>query len=119
MSGERVQVGTVEITRHRVYPIDPLAREQALRTDVLVEPGTYPVFCQRGMTYYWQMTGTIDGMHEQLGDGAFGIRGGDVATPDEVVFYSRRFGADEWADILTKAAQPGSALIFHMESGQL
>ena len=115
MSEGRVQIGTVEITRPRVYPIDPLARGEITRTEVVVQPGEYPVFCRRGMTYYWQMTGTINGRSERLGDGMFTFGGGDRDTPDEVVFYSPRFGEDEWADMLRDAQLPGSALNFHLD----
>lgn len=115
MSGERVQIGTVEITRLRIYPIDPLARGEGLRTEVVVQPGRYPVFCRDRMTWYWQMTGTINGRNERLGDGMFIMRGGgDQATPDEVVFYSPRFGEDEWAAMLREAEGPGSALKFRV-----
>jgi len=116
MGDERVQIGTVEITRPRVYPIDPLARHDGLGTEVLVQPGEYPVFCRGGMTYYWQMAGTINGRSERLGDGMFIMRGGDLATADEVVFYSPRFGEDEWAAMLSEAEQAGSALKFRIEA---
>ena len=112
MGDERVQVGTVEITRPRVYPVDPLVPGHLARTEALVQPGTYPVYCRDGMTWYWQMTGTINGRSERLGDGMFIMRGGDLATPDEVVFYSPRFGEDEWAAMLSEAEQAGSALKF-------
>lgn len=115
MTSERVQIGTVEITRPRVYPLDPQARDEIVRTDVLVPPGGYPVYRRGGMTYYWQMTGTINGRSERLGDGMFTIGGSDVATPDEVVFYSPRFGPDEWGDMLSEAAGPGSALVFRID----
>lgn len=116
MSRERVQVGTVEITRLRIYPLDPMAHDDGLRTDVIVQPGEYPVFCLGGMTWYWQMTGTLNGRDVRLGDGLGILRDGDVATPDEVVFYSPRFGPNEWADMLSEAESPGSALRFHVET---
>ena len=116
MSEERVQIGTVEITRVRVYPLDPQARDEILRTEVVVQPGEYPVFCRGGMTYYWQMTGTINGRSERLGDGMFTMHSGDLVTPDEVVFYSPRFGPDEWADMLRESEGLGGALRFRIEA---
>lgn len=119
MSEERVRIGTVEITRPRVYPIDPYARDEALRTEALVQPGEYPVFRRAPFTYYWQMTGTINGREERLGDGLFIMNDGDLATPDEVTFYSPRFGEDEWADMLAEAESPGSALRFHIDAEEV
>jgi len=53
----RVQVGTVEVLRNRVFPM-PGSTLGAAET-VLVEPGVYPVFTEGGLVY-WEMNGRIN-----------------------------------------------------------
>lgn len=106
------QIGTARITRVRVYPLDPAARDDGLGTTVVVQPGEYPVF-RDGITYYWQMTGRINtGRGQRLGDGLFTLGSHDEGGGDEVTFYSRRFGPDEWADLLREMDVPGTAVEF-------
>ena len=108
----RTQIGTVRITRPRIYPLDPLTPDRFPGSSVVVEPGEYPVY-ETGFTRYWRMTGVLDENYQRLGDGMFASAGGDVRSDDDVVFYSRRFGPDEWTQLMTDcAADLDPALIF-------
>ena len=112
----RQQIGTVRITRTRVYLLDPMARaDDTLATTVLVDPGEYPVY-QDGISRYWRMTGTLNHQYYRMGDGAFAMNDGDVPSADEVVFYSRRYGPDEWEELLAGfEAEPDPRLVFQLE----
>ena len=95
-------IGTVEILRTRVYPLD-FEATNATRSEVVVEPGVYDLF-RDGFTTYWMMRGRLNTRHERMGDGMFGMRDGDRPSDIEVVFPSRRFGPDEWRDLLAEPA---------------
>lgn len=106
MVGEWEQVGTVEILRLRLYPIDPYS-DSVLRTEVAVEPGAYPVY-RRFDAYRWIMQGRINERQAKIGDGLFEMHGGDVPTGPEVQFSSAVFGAEQFAELLTEPeCQPG------------
>ena len=53
----RVQIGTVETLRNRVYPM-PGSTLGAAET-VLVEPGVYPIFLEGGLVF-WEMDGKLN-----------------------------------------------------------
>ena len=116
----RQQIGTVQITRTRIYQLDPWALERWNPATVVVEPGEYPVFLD-GFTRYWRMTGVLNHRSARLGDGMFTMHEGDVPSEDDVVFYSRRYGPDEWADLLAEFGRDADpALVFTLtgvESG--
>ena len=100
----RKQIGTVTITRTKVYNLDPSSPAigsagHGLATTVVVEPGEYPVF-EDGISRYWRMTGHINNQSRRLGDGFFTMNPGDEASDDDVVFYSARFGPDDWAALV-------------------
>lgn len=99
MKTEWNRVGTVEIMRFRVYPIDPNAQHDPLGTTVCVEPGVYPLY-RRFDAYCWIMTGQINERQAKLGDGLYEISQGDKPTGLEVQFPSRTYGPDEFADLL-------------------
>lgn len=107
----RTQIGTVTISRPRVYPLDPAALDSP--ATVVVPPGEYPVF-QDGLSRYWRMTGTLNHQRfNRLGDGMFSASASDAPSDDDVVFYSRRYGPDEWAELLSAvAAETNPALTF-------
>lgn len=63
------QVGTVEVLRARVYPLDPTS-DSVLRTTVYVEPGVYPVY-RKCDAYRWMMSGKVNERNEKIGDGLF------------------------------------------------
>lgn len=113
----REQIGTVQITRLRIYPVDPAARETSDTTMAAVQPGTYPVY-RDGTSHYWRMTGVISRLTvrpQDLGGGAFTLRVQDVTSDDDVVFYSQRYDPDKWADLLASfQAEADPALIFTM-----
>lgn len=95
------RVGTVEVLRLRVYPLDPESRDD-LRTTVLVQPGSYDVYSD-GFTTFWMMTGQINRRgFERMGDGLFAAVTGDAPSGVEVRFPSSRFGPDEWAAFLAE-----------------
>lgn len=97
----RIQVGTVEITRDRIYTLDPWLPEHVRETasTVIVKPGTYPVY-RDGLSTYWRMTGVLNHRHYRMGDGIFAMNSADVPSDDDVVFYSMRYGPDEWAELV-------------------
>jgi hypothetical protein len=113
------QIGTVQILRTRIYTIDP---EQdvtdILATSAVVEPGEYPVYRDRGATY-WMLTGRVNKRgFERLGDGLFAIQPGDEAGDEEVRFPSKRFGPSEFADLLAKpecVEGPARRLVFTLD----
>jgi hypothetical protein len=43
------QVGTVELLKVRIYPIDP-RNHAGDRTEMIVQPGTYPLYCDHGVS---------------------------------------------------------------------
>jgi hypothetical protein len=107
MSMEWEQVGTVEILRLRIYPIDPMAEDSPLRTYVAVEPGVYPVF-RKFDAYRWMMEGRINKRTAKIGDGLFEMNAGDMPTGPEVRFSSQVFGAEQFAEFLNDPmCQPG------------
>ena len=94
----REQIGTVRITRTRIYQLDPQAPDRFSPATVIVDPGEYPVY-RDGLSHYWRMTGVLNHDMYRLGDGMFSLSSGDERSEDDVVFYSRRPGPDEWADL--------------------
>lgn len=94
------QIGHVEILRQRIYNLDAECHCKTGST-VVVEPGQYPLYSD-GLTTWWVMRGKLNqrGIW-RMGDGMFGMRQSDVASEIEVQFPSRRFGSDEWADLLS------------------
>lgn len=112
------QVGTVEVLVFRVYPIDPANTGYGTtRTEVGVEPGTYPVY-RKFDAIRWMMTGRINERHAKLGDGLYQMGGGDKATGPGVTFSSPVFGMEEFQEFLAEdICKPGPAqrLVFNME----
>lgn len=93
-------VGTIELLRSRVYPLDAEATNNDTRSEVLVEPGTYDVFSD-GMTTFWMMRGNLNQRGAwRMGDGMFALNTSDSPSEIEVKFPSKRFGPDEWADLI-------------------
>jgi len=103
MKGEQMdeRIGTVEILVARVYPLDAEMGHEQLATTVFVKSGVYPLY-RIFDTRYWMMTGNVNSRgFTRFGDGMFGVR--EYDAPDdgpEVIFPSRRFGPDEWRDLL-------------------
>jgi hypothetical protein len=98
---ELTRIGTVEILRARTYPLDVEAHDD-IRSTVIVEPGVFDLFSD-GMTTFWMMRGQLNERGPwRLGDGMFSMSGGDRPSGIEVVFPSKRFGPDEWAELLTE-----------------
>jgi hypothetical protein len=108
----REQIGTVRITRLRIYKLDPWASDDFSPATAIVEPGEYPVY-REGLSHYWRMTGVLNQRHYRMGDGMFSMSEGDVPSDDDVVFYSLRYGPDEWEKLMTDFGQePNPALVF-------
>lgn len=95
------RIGTVEILRQRIYNLDAESHDE-MATTVIVEPGVYDLYSD-GMATFWMMRGHINRRGvERLGDGLFAMRSGDTPSDIEVVFPSKRFGPNEWADLLAE-----------------
>jgi len=110
------QVGTVDLLAVRIYPIDPKADVCDMDAPTAVEPGSYPVY-QDGDTRYCLWSGRINerGIHP-FGDGFFEVVAGDRPGDAEVRFPSRRWGPEEFAELLADpvcAEGPGQRLRFH------
>lgn len=94
------RIGTFEIMRLRVYNLDAESLGDGLRTTVIVEPGRYDL-CQDDMTTFVMLHGQINaGGSWRLGDGLFALNYGDVPSGIEVTFPTKRWGPDEWAEML-------------------
>ena len=94
------QVGTVEILRQRIYPIDP-HNTGPLRTEAVVEPGVFPVY-RKFDAYLWILTGQLNERHEKIGDGLFSMHSGDIPGVLQVTFPSPTFGAEQFAELLAE-----------------
>src|SRR4051794_21959974 len=94
-------VGTVEILRSRLYPIDPYNRDMGA-TEAIVEVGSYPLMFD-GYSHLWLMTGVLNGQLLRRGDGLFVATKAANAMPTniDVVFPSKLFGPDDWEEFLT------------------
>src|SRR5262245_16311382 len=93
------KIGTVEILRHRIYPLDAESRDE-LRTTVVVEPGIYDVYGD-GLSTFWLMRGHVNPRSiRRMGDGLFMMQPSDQSSDVEVQFPSQVFGPDEFADLL-------------------
>lgn len=93
------RIGQIEILRLRVYSLDAECHCPAA-SSVVVEPGQYPLYSD-GLSTFWVMSGKLNMRGPwRMGDGMFGMRGADFPSEIEVTFPSRRFGPDEWADLL-------------------
>lgn len=104
---EWTQVGTVEILRFRIYPLDP-QNQDMLRTEVAVEPGSVFPLYRKYDAFMWLMQGRINERTEKIGDGLFAMNNGDKPTGLEVQFPSMTFGAEQFEKLLADPAfQPG------------
>lgn len=107
MSDDWIQVGTVEVLRLRIYPIDPFSKLRTVCTEVVVEPGTFPVY-RKYDAFRWIMRGRINERNEKIGDGLFNMHSGDVPTGLEVQFPSPAYGPEQFAEFLADSlCQPG------------
>jgi hypothetical protein len=115
------QIGTVEILKARVYPLDAVSLTDE-RQQVWVEPGVYPVYKDYG-AIFWIMTGVLSygsGMFRKIGDGMFLVNSeGDERSDVEVKFPSRRFGEDQFktflrSDLAAREGHPDQRLRFRL-----
>lgn len=95
-----IPIGTIELLRLRVYGLDAECHCDAAST-VVVDPGEYPLYSD-GLSTFWVMRGRLNrrGIW-RLGDGMFSMQNADEPSDIEVTFPSKRFGTDEWANLLT------------------
>jgi hypothetical protein len=102
IAGGMKRIGSVEILKARVYPLDAEAHNET-RSTVVVEPGHYDLY-RDGLSTFWLMRGKLNQRGVwRMGDGMFGLYEGDSPSDIEVVFPSQRFGPDEWADLLASS----------------
>jgi hypothetical protein len=93
-------IGSVEVLRSRIYPIDPYNKDQ-LATEVIVEVGHYPLYFN-GYSHLWVMTGKLNGQFLRRGDGLMLAFKGANAFPLDITvqFPSKLFGPDDWRDLM-------------------
>lgn len=95
-------IGTIEILKTRIYPLDPVMGDEPRATTVVVEPDVYPIY-RNGISHFWLMTGPINtGRMHRLGDGIFTMLSADEPGGPIVTFPSRVFGPDEWTEFLAE-----------------
>ena len=106
------RIGSIEILRHRVYPLDAETSDHPRHTEVVVEPGTYDLFTD-GSDRFWMMRGRLNerGMSKEIGKGLFSMKIGDAPSDIEVVFPSKRMSPPAWTALL---ADPGFAERFRV-----
>lgn len=103
------QIGTVEVLRPRVYPIDPAVADRPLSATAWVAPGTFPVY-RKYDAVMWIMRGNLNERHAKIGDGLFSFTDSDVPTGLEVQFPSPTFGIEQFEAFLAEPiCQPGSS----------
>lgn len=107
-------IGTIEILNQRVYALDPDTPDPYL--EAVVEPGRYPLYEYAGAKF-WMMDGTLNmGGVQRMGDGMMIVAAGgaDVHSDIPVRFPSKRYGPDEWDDLLSHSVctegHPGQRL---------
>lgn len=99
MTTEARQIGFVEILYPRGYRANPYGHDHAY---IDVMPGKYPLFTEND-EYWWEMVGVDHVQFEDVGepgDGLFLVRGG-LETDPQVPVSTKRFGPEEWDDLLT------------------
>ncbi|HEX6968937.1 MAG TPA: hypothetical protein VF174_09045 [Micromonosporaceae bacterium] len=102
------RIGTVQILRDRIYSLDP-ENHALTATTVLVAPGTFDLYDDDGARF-WLMRGRLNKRGTwRMGDGLFALYQWDEPSDVEVTFPSRRFGPDEWTEMLsTPSATEGA-----------
>lgn len=91
-------IGTVTLLRPRLYPIDP-SYNSPNATTVAVPEGPYPLRRGRAGERLWIMQGNL--LLSRLGDGLFMVgEPADLVTELMVLFPSKVYGPDEWADFV-------------------
>lgn len=93
------QIGTVEVLRLRMVPLDATSDATSPGIRIIVEPGRYPLYSD-GFSHLWVMSGRIDGNSIRRGDGLFALTGGDNPIDVWVQAPSRVFGPDEFKELL-------------------
>ncbi|WP_043654464.1 hypothetical protein [Nocardia thailandica] len=97
------EIGTVEILKWRIYPLDAALADEPLATHVSVQPGIYPLY-READAFFWLMTGQINVRGaRKIGDGLFDLSAGDGGRGPQVTFPSKTFGRKEFHDLLGDA----------------
>jgi hypothetical protein len=102
------QIGTVEITRIRVYPLP--GGELSDKDTAQVEPGHYPLMRQADGSVFWVMTARRNN-HEveseslaHISPGMFSLSHNDRASGEPFLMISKVIDAEEFAVYVDEAA---------------
>lgn len=99
------KIGTVELLRARIYPLDAETSAELCHCPhltVIVAPGVFDLYSD-GLAFWWVMRGQLNQRGAwRMGDGMFAVWPSDRPSGIDVVFPSKRFGHDEWAKLLTE-----------------
>lgn len=91
-------IGTVELLQMRVCPLDTNAANYPTATEIVVPPGTYPVY-RDGDVVFWMLTGQRNARGgRQFGDGLIAIGGPDEGYGPPVTFPSQSYGPEQFAE---------------------
>jgi hypothetical protein len=96
---EHVRIGTVDVLRLRIYPLDAESSLDSGRF-VVVTPGEYPLY-RTGDATYWMLTGQLNARDwHRIGDGLFLAGGSPRGEGPPVTFPSQIYGPDAFAKLL-------------------
>lgn len=96
------KIGTIEITRLRVYPITP-GDNSVCRPEIVVQPGRYPLY-REDDEIYWVMTGERNTnplvIPASVNNLFFVTSGPDAGDGDFITAESDRFSLAAFRDLL-------------------
>lgn len=105
-----MKIGTVEITRLRVYPIIP-GDDSICHPEIVVQPGHYPLY-REGDEIYWVMTGeqNTNPLVIPTSIGFFVGTGQDAGDGHTITVESDRFSLAAFRDLLyDPVCRPGNS----------
>lgn len=111
-------VGTVQVLRTRIYPLDAegVDWDNLRTTTVVVEPDEYPVYRVMDI-YYWVMAGRVNQRgSKKIGEGMFTLSPHDEPMGPKISVLSKRFSLSEFNELCALEMNAGveRSLVFHM-----